>query len=71
MDANEWRWPDTFFREHLPGLVDKGYLTRGVLDAFFVDWDERSLEPDAVFFGSPRSGRSASPGYMKKPHIIS
>jgi ubiquinone/menaquinone biosynthesis C-methylase UbiE len=49
----EWRWPDALFREHLPGLVDEGYLTREVLDAFFTDWDERSLEPDAVFFGSP------------------
>jgi ubiquinone/menaquinone biosynthesis C-methylase UbiE len=49
----EWRWPDALFREHLPGLVDEGYLTREALDAFFADWDERSREPDAVFFGSP------------------
>ena len=53
MDANEWRWSDAYFREHLPGLVDEGYLTREVLYAFLVDWDEQSLEPDAVFFGSP------------------
>ncbi len=49
----EWGWPDALFREHLPGLVDEGYLTREVLDAFYADWDERSREPDAVFFGSP------------------
>ncbi len=49
----EWRWPDALFREHLPSLVDEGYLTRGVLDAFFAEWDERSRDPDAVFFGSP------------------
>ncbi len=40
-------------RAHLPGLVDEGYLSREVMDAFFVDWDERSREPDGVFFGSP------------------
>jgi hypothetical protein len=33
--------------------VDEGYLTREVLDAFLAEWDERSREPDAVFFGSP------------------
>ena len=49
----EWRWPDALFREHLPVLVDEGYLTREVLDAFLAEWDERSREPDAVFFGSP------------------
>ncbi len=49
----EWRWPDALFREHLPGLVAEGYLPREVLEAFFADWDERSREPDAIFFGSP------------------
>ncbi|MCP4659012.1 MAG: methyltransferase domain-containing protein [bacterium] len=49
----QWHWPDALFRDHLPGLVDEGYLTREVLDAFFTEWEERSREPDAVFFGSP------------------
>lgn len=49
----EWRWPDALFREHLPRLADEGYLTREVLDAFFADWEERSRDPEAVFFGSP------------------
>lgn len=49
----EWSWPDALFREHLPKLVDEGYLTREVLDAFFAHWDERSKKPDAVFYGSP------------------
>jgi SAM-dependent methyltransferase len=49
----EWCWPDALFRDHGPALVDEGYLTREVLDAFFADWDERSQNPDAVFFGSP------------------
>jgi len=49
----EWRWPDTLFRSCLPPLEAEGYLTRDVLDAFFLDWDERSLDPNALFFGSP------------------
>ena len=49
----EWSWPDALFREHVPGLVDDGYLSRDAQDAFFADWDRRSREPDAVFFGSP------------------
>jgi ubiquinone/menaquinone biosynthesis C-methylase UbiE len=49
----EWCWPDALFREHVPALVDEGYLTREVQDAFFAEWDERSRHPDAVFFGSP------------------
>ena len=50
----EWSWPDALFREHLPVLADEGYLTRGALEAFFAEWDDRSRNPDAVFFGSPR-----------------
>lgn len=49
----EWSWPDALFREHVPGLVDEGYLSRDTQDAFFADWDKRSREPDAVFFASP------------------
>ena len=49
----DWIWPDSFFREHLPQLVDQGHLTREVLDAFLADWDERSLDPDAMYFTPP------------------
>ena len=49
----EWSWPDAFFRDHLPPLVDQGYLPREVLDGFLADWDERSRQPDAMFFSSP------------------
>jgi len=50
VDAIVLQWLGALYLEHLPGLVDEGYLTREVLGAFFGDWDERSLEPDAVFF---------------------
>ncbi|MEJ2638467.1 MAG: methyltransferase domain-containing protein [Desulfosarcinaceae bacterium] len=49
----EWHWPDALFRDHLQGLVAEGYLNRGVLDAFFMEWEQRSLDPEALFFGSP------------------
>lgn len=49
----EWSWPDILFRDHLPKLVGDGSLTREVLDAFFAEWQERSRDPKALFFGSP------------------
>ncbi len=49
----EWQWPNALFRNILPGLVNEGYLTQEVLDAFLKEWEARSREPDAVFFSSP------------------
>jgi ubiquinone/menaquinone biosynthesis C-methylase UbiE len=49
----EWNWADTLFRELVPGLVDEGFLSKGVLDAFLEDWEERSQDPGAIFFSSP------------------
>ncbi len=49
----EWSWPDTFFRGHLPELVDSGYLDPGVLEAFLTDWEARSLDPKAMYFSAP------------------
>jgi hypothetical protein len=49
----DWNWPDTLFRELVPGLVDEGFLSRGALDAFLEEWDKRSQDPGAVFFASP------------------
>ena len=48
-----WQWPDALFRDHLQGLVEEGYLKRQVLDAFFMEWEQRSKDPEALFFGSP------------------
>ena len=49
----EWQWPDALFRDHLHALVEEGYLNRADLDAFFMEWEERSQNPEALFFGSP------------------
>lgn len=49
----EWLWPDALFRNHLPALVEEGYLAHSVSEAFLAEWETRSKEPDAIFFGSP------------------
>lgn len=49
----EWLWPDALFRNHLPALVKEGYLAQSVFDDFLAEWEARSKEPDAIFFGSP------------------
>ncbi|MDY6857638.1 MAG: hypothetical protein SWO11_23645 [Thermodesulfobacteriota bacterium] len=49
----EWLWPDALFRNHLPTLVEEGFLARRVFDDFLAEWEARSKEPDAVFFGLP------------------
>ena len=51
--TQEWRWPDTLFRQLLPMLVDEGYLAGEILDDFVAEWEERSRDPAAVFFSSP------------------
>jgi SAM-dependent methyltransferase len=61
----EWSWPNILFRDHLPKLVEDGILAREVLDAFFVEWEERSRDRQALFFGSPLMevvGRKRQPG---------
>ena len=49
----EWSWPNILFRDHLPKLVEDGILAREVLDAFLVEWEERSRDRQTLFFGSP------------------
>jgi ubiquinone/menaquinone biosynthesis C-methylase UbiE len=47
-----WQWPRTFFDNYLPELVERGYLTRGEMDAFDAAWAERAADP-AAWFASP------------------
>jgi len=51
--TNDWRWPDTLFRQILPLLVEKGHLAGKYRDEFLTQWEERSRDPSAVFFSSP------------------
>jgi ubiquinone/menaquinone biosynthesis C-methylase UbiE len=49
----EWSWPNAIFRDQFPLHVADGNLDRRVLDAFLAEWDERSRNPEAMFFGAP------------------
>ena len=48
-----WRWPAGLFETHLDGLVEKGFLSAEAREAFSMEWEERSRNPNAIFFGSP------------------
>jgi hypothetical protein len=47
-----WQWPRRFFDNYLPGLVERGYLAQGDVDAFNAVWAERAADP-ASYFASP------------------
>jgi hypothetical protein len=51
--TQDWRWPDTLFRQILPMLVEKGHLAERIQNDFMAEWEERSRDPSAVFFSSP------------------
>ncbi len=44
-----WSWPDSFFRNFVPRLVEGGLLTGDEARAFFADWAEMS-RPDSDSF---------------------
>ena len=48
-----WKWPETFFRGFLPGLVADGFLAQNELDAFWTDWNERSRTPGSFLLSPP------------------
>ena len=47
-----WQWPDSFFKNFLPMLVDMGLLTKEELAAFNADWSAREKDPGG-FFATP------------------
>lgn len=47
-----WEWPDSFFKNFLPMLVDMGLFTRADLDEFNADWAARQKDPGG-FFATP------------------
>jgi ubiquinone/menaquinone biosynthesis C-methylase UbiE len=49
----EWIWPDRLFRDVMPDLVGKGFLSKVAMEGFLQDWEKRSNNPEALFFGSP------------------
>jgi SAM-dependent methyltransferase len=45
-----WQWPETFFANFIPMLVERGLVTAADLRAFQREWRERSADPDAFFW---------------------
>lgn len=45
-----WQWPETFFANWVPSLVERGYLRAAVKDAFAAEWAERSRDPNAFIW---------------------
>lgn len=47
-----WQWPDSFFKNFLPMLVDLGFMTAEELADFNADWAAREKDPGG-FFATP------------------
>ncbi len=47
-----WQWPETFFRNFIPRLIEMDLLSPGDLEAYERDWAARSADPD-TFFSTP------------------
>lgn len=48
-----WKWPESFFANYLPTLVEMGLIAEPDAAAFRVEWQARSEEPGAFFFTPP------------------
>ncbi len=48
-----WQWPETFYRDYVPRLVEMGCLTQSEVDAFFEEWSRNSADPNAFFLTPP------------------
>ncbi len=42
-----WAWPDSFWRNYMPRLVQGGHLTAGEAEAFMESWRRVSADPHA------------------------
>jgi ubiquinone/menaquinone biosynthesis C-methylase UbiE len=47
-----WQWPETFFSNQLPTLVERGAITAAERDTFETQWQARAANP-AAFFSTP------------------
>lgn len=48
-----WRWPEVFFDNYLPVLLDAGMISGEVAQRFRADWKARSADPNARFLTPP------------------
>ena len=49
-----WQWPETFFANYLPVLVELGLINESDRRAFDCEWRKRSRDPAAVFLTPPK-----------------
>jgi SAM-dependent methyltransferase len=48
-----WHWPDSFFKNFVPKLVEMNYLTREEAKAFEAVWSDAAANPDCFMFLPP------------------
>lgn len=48
-----WEWPTSFFYNFIPMLVEQGLVTPDDWRAFQKEWEERTHDPNAVFWTPP------------------
>jgi ubiquinone/menaquinone biosynthesis C-methylase UbiE len=48
-----WAWPDAFWKNYLPRLMEMGYITREEREAFEATWAEASADPDGFMMLPP------------------
>lgn len=48
-----WAWPDSFWSNYIPRLVQMGYLTAQDQDAFEAAWSDASSDPDRFIMLPP------------------
>ena len=52
-DSPLWQWPESFFRNYIPLLVDQGLLTAEEQKMYDQAWAERTANPSAYFCSPP------------------
>lgn len=48
-----WQWPETFFANFIPRLIQQGHLSQADAEAFAADWKARREDPGAFFSVPP------------------
>ncbi len=51
-----WEWVTRFQKTYLPGLIERGYITREQLDEFRAEWKQRETDGVSFFFSPPMLG---------------
>jgi ubiquinone/menaquinone biosynthesis C-methylase UbiE len=52
-DSTIWQWPDSFWQNYLPRLVEMGYLTGDEAAAFEAAWAQAASDPDSFMMLPP------------------